>query len=155
MSKAISRLDRTDLHLLELALANPRISISDLAKAVKMSRPAVGDRIRKLEKDGVVRGWRLELDPARLGLPLLCYVRVKPLQGHMTTIANLAKSLPNVVECHSITGEDCFLVKVCLASMSDLETFTERFHPYAQTVTSIVVSSPVPPRQPPLPVRNG
>lgn len=144
-------LDQTDLRLLEQLLADPRISMSNLARAVKMSRPAAADRIRRLENGGVISGWKLDLDPSKLGLPLTCYVRVRPDQGHLTTVANLAKRLPNVVECHSITGEDCFLVKAYVSSVKDLEKFVDRFHPYGQTVTSIVTSSPVPSRQPPLP----
>lgn len=144
-------LDPTDLAILREALVNPRVSMSDLARLVKMSRPAAAERIRKLENDGVIRGWKVDLNPGKLGLPLTCYIRVKPEQGHLMEVANLARTMPNVVECHSITGEDCFLVKACVSSVEELEKVVDKFHPYGQTVTSIVTSTPVPPRQPPLP----
>jgi len=65
-------------------------------------------------------------------------------------VAELARSLPEVTECHRITGEDCFLIKVHGASVADLEAVLDRFLSFGQTVTSIVVSTPVPPR--PLPI---
>lgn len=125
--------------------------MSDLAKSVKMSRPAVAERIRKLENEGVISGWRVDLDPVRLGYPLTCYVRIRPLQGHHTTVPNLAQETPQVIECHRITGEDCVLLKIVVESVKGLERVLDKFLPYGQTTTSIVQSSPVPLRQPPLP----
>jgi Lrp/AsnC family leucine-responsive transcriptional regulator len=151
---AAPEMDKLDLQLLNNLQANPRISMSDLAKAVKMSRPAVVDRLRRLEKEGVISGWRVELNPAKLGLPLACYIRIRPIQGHLATIANLAKEMSQVVECHRITGEDCFLMKANVSSVEALEKLIDRFVPYGQTTTSIVQSSPVPLRQPPLPNEN-
>jgi len=140
-----------DLQLLAKLRDTPRISMSDLAKAVRLSRPAVVERVRNLERDGVISGWRVEIDPAKLGLPLSAYIRVRPLQGRLSTVANLAKATPQVVECHRITGEDCFLMKVDFASVKALEQIIDRFLLYGQTTTSIVQSSPVPLRSPPLP----
>ncbi len=146
-----SVLDGLDLQLLAKLRDTPRISMSDLAKAVRLSRPAVVERVRNLERDGVISGWRVEIDPAKLGLPLSAYIRVRPLQGRLSTVANLAKATPQVVECHRITGEDCFLMKVDFASVKALEQIIDRFLLYGQTTTSIVQSSPVPLRSPPLP----
>ena len=144
-------LDATDIRVLKAMLEDPRLPISRLAKLVKMSRPSVGDRIRKLETQGVIRGWSVDLDPSMLGFPLTCYVRIRPGQGHHGTVANLAQQTPQVVECHRITGEDCILLKVVIESMSDLGQLLDRFLPYGQTTTSVIQSSPVAPRPPPLP----
>lgn len=130
---------------------SPRVSMSDLAKVVKLSRPAVVERVRKLEGRGVITGWRVEIDPAKLGLPLTAYIRIRPLQGQLSVVAGLAREIPQVVECHRITGEDCFLMRVDFASVKALEQIIDRFLPYGQTTTSIVQSSPVPLRPPPLP----
>ncbi len=88
--------------------------------------------------------------PAALGLPVTAFARIRPAPGQLPKIAELAAKLPEVSECHRITGEDCFLVKVHAAAVQDLETTLDRFLLYGQTITSIVVSSPVPPR--PLPI---
>ena len=130
---------------------DPRITMSALARRVGMSAPAVTERVQRLERAAVITGYRLEVDPVALGLPVVAFARVRPAPGQLTKVADLARSLPEVTECHRITGEDCFLIKVHGATVASLETVLDRFLAYGQTVTSIVVSTPVPPR--PLPVQ--
>lgn len=121
-----------------------------LARRVGMSAPAVTERVQRLERAGVITGYRLEVDPAALGLPVTAYARIRPTAGQLNRIADLARSIDQVTECHRITGEDCFLVKVHAPTVAGLESVLDQFLVYGQTVTSIVVSTPVPPR--PLPV---
>jgi Lrp/AsnC family transcriptional regulator, leucine-responsive regulatory protein len=99
-----------------------------------------------MERAGVITGYRMEVNPAALGLPVTAFARIRPAPGQLPKIAELAAGLPEVSECHRITGEDCFLVKVHAAAIEDLEATLDRFLLYGQTTTSIVVSSPVPPR---------
>ena len=126
------------------------MAMSALARSVKMSAPAVTERVQRLERAGVITGYRLEVDPAALGLPVTAFARIRPAAGELSKVAELARSLPQVTECHRITGEDCFLIKVHAPAVQELETLLDQFLIYGQTVTSIVVSTPVPPR--PLPV---
>jgi len=126
------------------------MAMSALARSVKMSAPAVTERVQRLERAGVITGYRLEVDPAALGLPVTAFARIRPAAGQLSKVAELARSLPQVTECHRITGEDCFLIKVHAPAVQELETLLDQFLIYGQTVTSIVVSTPVPPR--PLPV---
>jgi len=126
------------------------MAMSALARRVKMSAPAVTERVQRLERAGVITGYRLEVDPAALGLPVTAFARIRPAAGQLSKVAELARSLPQVTECHRITGEDCFLIKVHASAVQELETLLDQFLIYGQTVTSIVVSTPVPPR--PLPV---
>jgi Lrp/AsnC family leucine-responsive transcriptional regulator len=79
------------------------------------------------------------------------FVRVRPLPGHLNKIAELAQTTPEVTECHRVTGEDCFILKVFLKQISDLDRVLDKFLMHGQTTTSIVQSSPVPPRSIPLP----
>ncbi|QIG46038.1 Lrp/AsnC family transcriptional regulator [Nocardioides anomalus] len=130
--------------LRELA-ADPRLGMSALARRVGMSPPAVTERVQRLTEDGVI-GFRLEVDPAALGLPVAAYVRVRPTAGQLSKVAELAQRLPEVSECHRITGEDCFLLKVHAASIAALEETLDRFLLFGQTVSSLVVSTPVQPR---------
>jgi Lrp/AsnC family leucine-responsive transcriptional regulator len=143
--------DERNVALVRLLQANPRASVSELARRIGMSAPAAKERLMRLEKSGVIRGYRLELDPAALGLPVTAYVRVRPGAGQLRKVMELAQSLPQVVECHRITGEDCFIVKVHLDALEHLDQILDRFLAYAQTTTSIVQSTPVPLRAPPLP----
>lgn len=124
--------------------------MSALARRVGMSSPAVTERVQRLERTGVIRGYRIDIDPAALGLPVAAWVRVRPGPGQLTTIAELAGGLPNVSECHRITGEDCFLIKVHAASIENLTDTLDRILIHGQPITSIVHSSPVPPRSLPI-----
>ena len=145
-------LDEVNRRLLRELHANPRISMSALARRVAMSSPAVTERVQRLERAGVITGYRMDVDPAALGLPVAAFVRVRPTAGQLAKIAELAASLDQVSECHRITGEDCFLLKVHAPSIADLETVLDQFLLFGQTVSSIVVSTPVPSR--PLPVES-
>ena len=146
-------LDDINRRLLAELHADPRIAMSALARRVKMSAPAVTERVQRLERAGVITGYRLEVDPAALGLPVTAFARIRPTAGQLSKVADLARSLPQITECHRITGEDCFLVKVHASAVEQLETVLDQFLVYGQTITSIVVSTPVQPR--PLPVDTG
>jgi Lrp/AsnC family leucine-responsive transcriptional regulator len=144
-------LDEVNLRLLAELTANPRLPMTELGRRVGMSSPAVTERVRRMEEAGVIRGYRLDVDPAALGLPLTAYVRVRPNAGQLPRVAALAQEVPEVVECHRITGEDCFIMKVHLPAMDQLDRILDRFLMFGVTTTSIVQSSPVPLRSLPLP----
>ena len=151
-SRSISPLlDAVNLQVLQALVDNPRLSIAALARRIGMSPPALTERVQRLHEAGVIAGYRLDLDPAALGLPLAAYIRVRPAPGQLGRIAELARATPEVVECHRITGEDCFLLKLYAPSIDQLEVILDRFLAFGQTTTSIVQSSPVPPRALPLP----
>lgn len=144
-------LDPTNIRLLGELRGNPRITMSELARRLDMSPPAVTERVQRLESAGIITGYRLELDPRALGWPVAAFVRIRPGPGQLIRIAELAQQTPEVVECHRITGEDCFLMKVHTTEIDKLEEVLDRFLMYGQTTSSIVQSSPVPPRPLPLP----
>jgi Lrp/AsnC family transcriptional regulator, leucine-responsive regulatory protein len=143
-------LDQINRQLLSELQAEPRISMSALARRVGMSAPAVTERVQRLEREGVITGYRVDVDPAALGLPVAAFVRIRPTAGQLPKLVELAASLPQVSECHRITGEDCFLLKVHAASVQDLESTLDQFLVHGQTVSSLVVTTPVPPRSLPV-----
>ena len=144
-------LDGVNLKLLRELQLDPRLPMAKLARRLRMSPPAVAERVQRLREAGVITGFRLELDPGALGLPVTAYVRVRPGPGQLTRVAELAQKTVEVIECHRITGEDCFLIKVHVAEVNKIEVILDRFLAYGQTTTSIVQSSPVPLRALPLP----
>ena len=144
-------LDARNVKLLRLLRDDPRRSVSEMARRISMSAPAVRERIQRLEEAGIIRGYRLELDARALGYPISAFVRVRPMPGKLVKIGELAQRLPQIVECHRITGEDCFVMRVYLERLEDLDPLLDRFLAYGQTTTSLVQSSPVPPRGLPLP----
>src|SRR5262249_34572650 len=86
-------LDEVNVRLLAELAREPRLSMADRGRRVGMSAPAVTERVRRLEETGVIRGYRLELDPAALGLPIAAFVRVRPDPGQLPRIAELARSI--------------------------------------------------------------
>ena len=144
-------LDATNLEILRQLTRHPGLAIRELARRVDMSAPAVNERVLRLKEAGVIRREWLEVDPQALGLGVSAYVRVRPMPGGLAKIIKLAQSTPEVVECHRVTGEDCLMMKVLAADVQRLEGLLDRFLMHGNTTSSLIVSSPVPPRNPPLP----
>jgi len=143
-------LDTVNRRLLRELDSEPRITMSALARRVGMSAPAVSERVQRLERAGVITGYRTDISPAALGLPVTAFVRIRPTAGQLPKVAALAEETPEISECHRISGEDCFLIKIHAAAIEDLEQTLDRFLNYGQTITSFVVSTPVPPRSLPI-----
>ena len=144
------RLDRTDLKLLDALVADARTSIAELARLVGLSSPSVSERIRRLEDSGVIQGYTVKVDPKALGLPLAAWLRVRPIPGQLQQVAEVLRAIPEIVECDRITGEDCFIARAHVASVEELERLIDKVIPYAMTNTSLIQSSPVERRLPPI-----
>jgi len=144
-------MDETSRRILEELQADGRLSVAELGRRVNLSAPAVAERLQRLEASGVITGYHATVDPAAIGYPLAAIVRVAPATRQLERIRELARETPEVVECHRITGEDCFFVKLHLRSIDDLEPILDRFTPYGRTTTSLIHSSPVESRPLPLP----
>jgi Lrp/AsnC family leucine-responsive transcriptional regulator len=144
-------LDGVNRRLLTELHADPRISMAALARRAGLSAPAVTERVQRMERAGIITGYRMEISPAALGFPVTAFARVRPAPGQLPKVAELAARLSQVTECHRITGEDCFLLKLHAPAVEQVEEILDQFLLYGQTITSIVVSTPVPPR--PLPVQ--
>jgi Lrp/AsnC family leucine-responsive transcriptional regulator len=143
--------DPTDVEILRRLGENPRLAITELARRVGMSAPAVRERVQRLEDIGAIAGYQLQVDPRALGYTVMVFIRIRPNPGKLQAIAEIARKMPNVVECHRITGEDCFIVKAYLHNLEELDDVLDRFLIYGHTTTSIAQSSPVPGRALPLP----
>src|SRR4051794_22654847 len=130
--------------------APPPAGPPGLGRGGGLPAPAVGERLGRLERAGVIAGYRPELDPRALGYELAAVLRIRPAPRQIAAVAELARDTPQVVECHRITGEDCFIMKLHVRTVEHLEEVIDRFTPYGQTTTSIVQSSPVPARGVPL-----
>ncbi len=145
------RIDAIDGAILRALSEDARVTMADLARAVRLSPPSVTERVRRLEEAGIVRGYGARIDPAALGLPLAAYIRVRPMPGQLRKVAEVLAGLEAVVECDRVTGEDCFMAKAHVRSVEELEAVIDEISPYAITNTSVIQSSPVKRRLPPLP----
>ncbi len=140
------RFDPTNLRMLAELQSDARLSLAELGRRVGLSAPAVAERLSRLERDGVITGYHADVSPAALGFALAAVLRIRPAPRQIPKVADLARQTPEVVECHRITGEDCFFMKLHVRTVEHLEEVIDRFTPYGATTTSIVQSSPVPRR---------
>ena len=147
-------LDATDAKLLDALASDARASLAELARLVGMSPPSVSERLKRLEETGVIAGYTTRINPKALGLPLAVWLRIRPLPGQLRKVASLLQELSEIVECDRITGDDCFIARAYVRSVEDLERLIDKIIPHATTNTSIVQSSPVERRLPPVPTRN-
>ena len=147
-------LDSVNLRLLSELQADGRITLAQLGRRVGLSAPAVAERVQRLERAGVIRGYHADLDPRALGFPVAAIVRIRPSPGRLQRIPEIARETPEVAECYRITGEDCYLLRLHLRSIDDLEEILDRFTPHGLTTTSIIHSTPVSRRGPPLGASN-
>jgi Lrp/AsnC family leucine-responsive transcriptional regulator len=143
-------LDAVNLQLLDELSRDGRLGIAELGRRIGMSAPAVADRVQRLERAGVITGYHAEIDPGAVGFPVSAVVRIRPSPGQLQRIPEIARETPEVAECYRITGEDCYLLRLHLRAIDELEDVLDRFTPYGLTTTSIIHSSPVPRRGPPL-----
>ena len=150
--KSTDVLDEVNVRLLARLQEDPRITMSALARQVGMSAPAVTERVQRLEQAGVISGYALQVDPTALGYPVAVFVRVRITTGRLDRFATFVATVPEVVECYRITGEDCFLLKVHIPSLDQLADLLDRFMAHGQTTSSVVVGTPVPARPLPLPL---
>ncbi|XVV13737.1 Lrp/AsnC family transcriptional regulator [Actinoplanes sp. CA-131856] len=139
-------LDRTDWRLLAELQRDGRSSYAELARAVAMSPSAVAERIRRLEESGVIAGYQARIEPERVGLQVMAFVRLRYPTGNYRPFHALLDSTPEIVEAHHVTGEDCFFLKVLTRSMRHLEEVTGRIAGLGAVTTSVVYSSPLPAR---------
>lgn len=143
-------LDAVNRAILQELQRDARLSMAALGRRVNMSPPAVAERVQRLEREGVIRGYHADVDPVKVGYTVAAVVRVAPATRQLDRIREIARTTPEVVECHRITGEDCFFLELHLRSIDELERVLDRFTPYGRTTTSIVHSSPVERRPLPL-----
>jgi Lrp/AsnC family transcriptional regulator, leucine-responsive regulatory protein len=139
-------MDPINRRMLEELQRDGRVSLAELARRLQVSPPTVAERLGRLESAGVVRGYHADVDPVAAGFALSVIIRVRPAPRQLHKIAELAPRLPEVVECHRITGDDCFLIKAHVRDVSHLEELIDQLATYGDTTTSIIQSSPVPAR---------
>jgi Lrp/AsnC family transcriptional regulator, leucine-responsive regulatory protein len=151
MAMPSNLLDETNLALLSELQGDARLTLAELGRRVGLSSPAVAERLQRLEETGVIGGYRAIVDPRAVGYALGAVLRIRPAPRQIPKVADVAQRTPEVVECHRITGEDCFLMKLYVRDVEHLEEVIDAFTPFGQTTTSIMQSSPVAQRGVPLP----
>jgi len=143
-------IDDVDQRILQALADNARISLKELAQAAGLSSPSAAERLRRLEERGIIAAFTINIDAAALGYPLQAIVRVRPLPGQLHVVQRIIQDTPQFVECDKVTGDDCFIARLVVASMAELDTILDKVAEKAETSTSMVKASPVKRRLPPL-----
>ena len=136
-------LDRTGLKILHALQGNARLSFSELGRQVALSSPAVAERVRKMEEAGIIGGYHARVEPEKVGFPIMAFVLLRTRAEKYPDIILLARRLPQILECHHVSGGESFIMKVIASSIPHLEDLIERLSPFGETSTLIVLSSPV------------
>ncbi len=120
---------------------NARITIVELGKRIGLSSPAVAERIRKLENDGYIKGYRTVVDYDKLGLTVPVFINFKATKISHTQMLKMADEMPEVMEWYGVTGTHCSILKVIVASTKELEKVIEKLQEFGETSTSIILSN--------------
>src|SRR5260221_928018 len=142
-------LDETGWQLLHELQQHARLSFSELGQRVGLSSPAVAERVRKMEDAGIITGYHAEVNPAKLGFPVMAIIRMTSLAragkyagASSKQVNTLVNQFPEVIESYRATGSDITLMKVIATSVEHLDDVIERLAELGQTTTSIVLSPP-------------
>lgn len=138
-----TEIDSTDRALLAIVQDDARLSFREVARRVGMSTPAVAERIRKLENAGVITGYVAQVARVALGESIGAFLRLSASDLDFRRVTGLCGSLDAVVECHHVTGDDSFLIRVSVRSIPELEDIISRFRKIGDVRSSLVLSSPV------------
>src|SRR5438874_3121458 len=136
-------LDATGWKILRELQKDARLSYHELGRRVGLSAPAAAERVRRLEDASVITGYRAQVDPAKVGLPLLALIQLRCDPGKCLLKTSNAGQFPEVLEIHKLSGSHCSLLKVALSSMQHLEAFNERIGAHGPLTSTIVTSSPL------------
>jgi len=136
-------LDPVGRKLLRALQENARLTFSELGRQLGLSGPAVAERVRKLEELEIITGYHAEVNAAHLGFGVLAFIRLTTSTDKYSRVLELAQRLPEIRECHHVTGGEAFIMKVLATSIPHLESIIAQLSAYGATSTSIVLSSPV------------
>lgn len=142
--------DDIDQRLIAALMEDSRRSLKALAQLTGLSSPSVAERLRKLEERGVLKGYTVEVDPKAFGYQLQAIVRIRPLPGQLHVVERHIQHIPQFTECDKVTGDDCFIARLHVRSIEELDTVLDDLNAYAETNTAIIKKSPVKRRLPPM-----
>lgn len=148
-SRYVSRpIDSIDRAIMAALAQNGRMTVRDLATRIGLSSPSTAERIHKLEDCGAIVGYTITADPKAFGLGITAHIRMRAMPGEVKRVAQLLADAPEIIEADRVTGDDCFVAKIVVSDVEELEAVVDRFLPFSSTDTAIVQSSPVARRLP-------
>jgi len=142
--------DEIDHLLISALMSDSRRSLKALAQVSGLSSPSVAERLRRLEERGVIKGYTVDVEPKSFGYLLQAIVRIRPLPGQLQEVERQIQAIPQFTECDKVTGDDCFIARLHVRDMEQLDTLLDRLNHHAETNTAIVKKTPIKRRLPPM-----
>jgi len=136
-----SLMDALNWSILAVLQKDARVSMAELGRHVGLSPPAAAERVRRLEDAGIIKGYRAVVDPRALGRNVLAFLRISAIGNVKERVFEVVRQMPEILECHRGSGNECFILKVSVKSVDHLEAVTDRFAEFGMLTTSIVLSS--------------
>ncbi|MCS2159317.1 Lrp/AsnC family transcriptional regulator [Scandinavium sp. H11S7] len=141
-------IDDIDRAIVAALAEDARLSLKVLSARVGLTSPSTAERLKRLEERGVIQGYGARVNLSALGYTLQALVRVRPLPGLLQKVDKYIQAIPECIECDKVTGEDCFVMRLVVKDITQLDTLLDGLAEFAQCNTSIVKSSPVKRRLP-------
>jgi Lrp/AsnC family leucine-responsive transcriptional regulator len=136
-------LDEIDWQILSILLTEARISFKELGQRIGLTGTAIAERVRKLEDEGIIEGYSIQINRENVGLPIMAFFKLRVNVEHCQRLRELAIALPEIIEAHRVVGNEYYILRVVLPSMQHLEAIMEKFLQLGAVEVSIVLSSPV------------
>jgi len=134
-------LDATDWNLLNLLRQEARLSFAELGRKLRLSAPAVAERMKRLEERGVIRAYRAEIDLSKLGRGLHVYMRAVVQPKDYARFRRAVETMDEILECYHVTGEESFLLRAAVTAVPSLEALIEKLTAFGPTRTSVILST--------------
>ena len=143
MNNKIKMIDQTGRKILNLLQKQARLPFSQIGKEVGLTGPAVAERVKRLEDQHIILGYQAKIDANEAGLPIHAFLRLQTPAEKYKRVLAILEELPQVLECHHITGDDAFLIRIAAETMADLEKVIGSVSPYGTTSTAMILSTPI------------
>jgi Lrp/AsnC family leucine-responsive transcriptional regulator len=134
-------IDATDWKLLSVIERNARMSFAELGRKLRLSAPAVAERVKRLEERGVIQAYRTEIDLSALGRPLHVYLRSVVQPSDYARFRKKIETLDSIFECHHVTGTESFVLRAALDGVPSLEVLIQQLTAFGPTTTSVILST--------------
>ncbi|MDM5152599.1 Lrp/AsnC family transcriptional regulator [Bacillus sp. DX1.1] len=136
-------MDKIDRKIIELLQIDGRMTILQLSKELNLSRPAINDRIKKLQESNVIQGFTTKISPEAIGKEIIVMIEVNNVKVECHKFEELIQNEYDIVECHRITGPSSYIMKAIVPNMKRVRELIDRLIPFAHLNTSVVLSSPI------------
>jgi len=139
--KPKQEIDRLDWRILDCLQQNARMTNTEIGRRAGLSQPAVTARIQRLEETGIIEGYTTRVNAKRVGAEIAAFIRLSTSHAEIARCLREFEAMPEIVESHRITGNDCFQVKVVVRHMAELEAVIDRIAKFGPVTTSVILAT--------------